>query len=143
MKSLSRIPMKSKLTLLLFLSVRMAFGAVSETPDEFHGTGDFDGDGRLDLAIVDKVTGVYRLGYGQPNGTNVWVDGRASGIEHVTGLGIGRVLYTTRDALAFTSPDANRVNVFDASMPGMAGQPTNVFLGPLGPNRVVALDIGG
>jgi hypothetical protein len=134
--------MRSKLFALLSLVAAPAlFGAVSETPEEFHGTGDLNGDGRVDVIIVDKVSGAYRLGYGQADGTNIWADSRASGVENVTGFGVGRALNTSRDALAFTSPEANRVNLFDASAFATAGQPTNVFLSSLGPSRVVLLDI--
>ncbi len=135
--------MKARLFTLLCLASHIAFGTVSETPEEFHATADVNGDGHTDTVLVDKATGIYRIAYGQPNGTNVWVDGRPSGIEHVTGFSAGRILNTSRDALAFTSPQANRVNVFDASGVSQAGQPVNVFIGSLGPNRVVALDIGG
>lgn len=135
--------MKAKLLALLCLAAPVAFAAVSETPEELQTSGDLNGDGREDLVVVDKVTGVYRVGYGQPNGSNYWVEARPSGIEHVTGLGIGRVLNTARDALAFVSPDANRVNVLDAGDPAAAAQPINVFLTPIGPSRVIALDIGG
>src|SRR5262245_5606231 len=135
--------MKSKLFALVCLAAPAAFGAVSETPEEFHGSADVNGDGRPDIVVVDRVTGIYRIAYGQANGTNLWVDGRPSGVENVTGFAAGRVLNTTRDALLFTSPAANRINVFDASAVGQAGQPINVFIDSLGPNRVAALDIGG
>lgn len=140
----SPIALKMKaFTLFLFFGLSPAFAAVSETPEEFHATGDFNGDGRLDSVIVDKPTGIYRIAFGQANETNLWVNGRPSGIENVTGFNLGRILSTARDALAFTSPSANRVNLFDASSTSQAGQPTNVFTTSLGPNRVVALDIGG
>ena len=135
--------MKARLLILLCLAGCAASGAVSETPEEFHATADVNGDGHADTVLVDKATGIYRVAYGQANGTNVWTEGRASGIESVTGFSAGRILNTARDALAFTSPGANRINVFDASSLGQAGQPVNVFIGSLGPNRVVALDIGG
>ena len=135
--------MKAQLLALLCLAAPAAFAAVSETPEELQTTGDLNGDGRQDLVIVDKTSGVYRVGYGQPNGSNSWVEARPSGIEHVTSLGLGRILNTTRDALAFVSPDANRVTVLEAGDPAAAAQPVNVFVSPLGPSRVIALDIGG
>ncbi|HKX63143.1 MAG TPA: hypothetical protein VJS65_14885, partial [Verrucomicrobiae bacterium] len=135
--------MKAKLFALACLVAPAAFGAVSETPEEFHGSADVNGDGRPDIVVVDKLTGIYRLAYGQASGTNLWVDGRPSGVENVSGFAAGRVLNLTRDALLFTSPAANRINVFDASAVGQAGQPVNVFIDSIGPNRVAALDIGG
>jgi hypothetical protein len=139
----NNLNMKAKLFALLCLVAPTAFATVSETPEEFHGTADLNGDNRPDLVIVDKVTGIYRLAYGQANGTNTWIDGRPSGIENVTGFNFGRVLNTTRDALAFTAPAANRINVFDASNASQAGSPVNVFINAIGPHRVVALEIGG
>jgi hypothetical protein len=135
--------MKAKL-LALFgsLVVSTGFAAVTETSEELQGTGDFNGDGRPDLVIADKLTGVYRLGYGQVDGSQSWSESRPSGIENISSLAIGRILDTNRDALAFTAPDANRINILDASDPAVPGQPTNAFLIALGPNRVVALDIG-
>ena len=41
---------------------------IYETPREFFGSGDFDGDGRTDLVIVDKESGKFRLGYQQAAG---------------------------------------------------------------------------
>src|SRR4051794_15036187 len=64
--------------------VRATF--VYETPEEFFGSGDFDGDGRSDLIIFDKQTGKYRLGYQLTNGVISWVDCRPTGEKLVTGF---------------------------------------------------------
>jgi hypothetical protein len=143
-----RAALRAGLALALSLAAQLspatgAFAATSETPEEFHTSADVNGDGRRDIVIVDKVTGIYRIAYGQANGTNLWVDGRPSGVEQVTGFNVGRVLHANRDALAFTSPAANRINLFDGLSMAQAGSPVNVFLDSLGPSRVVALDIGG
>src|SRR5579883_2774976 len=62
---------------------------VYETASEFFGTGDFDGDGRLDVVIVDKDTGKYRLGFQTTEGSLSWVDCRPSGIKGISGFSIG------------------------------------------------------
>src|SRR5205807_1877059 len=53
---------------------------IYESPQEFFGSADFDGDGRPDLVIVDKASGKYRLGYQTEPGVIGWVDCRPSGL---------------------------------------------------------------
>lgn len=130
----------SKLWLALALP---AAAAVSETPHEFTATGDFDGDSRPDLVIVDRATGNYRIAYQLAAGQYTWAKPRGSGIEGVTGVSAGRLFQATRDGLAFTGPDANRVNVIEANNPNVAGQPLCVFPAGVGPSVALALDIGG
>jgi formylglycine-generating enzyme required for sulfatase activity len=117
---------------------------VYETPQEFFATGDFDGDGRSDVVIVDKAIGKYRLGYQLTTGAFSWVDCRPSGIKGVTGFTVGRLLAAKRDALAFTSPDANQITILDVSTPNASAKPFTVpFAAALGPNTVVGVDAGG
>jgi hypothetical protein len=127
---------------LCFLALS-ASAFVYETPTEFHADGDFDGDGRTDLVIVDKATGGYRIGYQLSPGIYTWSATRASGIQSVSGLAVGRLSATTRNGLAFTAPEANRVNLLDASNPTSAPTPVPVHIGSIGPNVVAAIDIGG
>src|SRR5438128_10406842 len=86
---------------------------IHETPQEFVGSGDFDGDGRADLVVVDKESGRYRLGYQESTGTFSWVDCRPSGMKGITGFSIGKLLATNRDALVFAAPDANQITIAD------------------------------
>src|SRR5262249_44972689 len=116
---------------------------VYETDHEFTSAGDFDGDGRADVIVVDKVTGNFRIGYQLAPGQHTWAKARGSGIEAVNGFSVGRLLNVGRDALAFTAPDANRVNVLEAATPDAPALPTCVFPPAVGPNLVIALDIGG
>src|ERR1043166_9270165 len=90
---------------------------IYETPREFFASGDFDGDGRTDMVIVDKESGKYRLGYQLSEGLLSWVDCRPTGIKGITGLGMGGLFNTNHDALAFTSPDANQITMVDVSSP--------------------------
>jgi len=128
---------------LLPLTALSAAPFVYESEREFYTTGDFDGDGREDFVIVDKASGDYRLGYQLTAGNHTWVKPRASGVENVTGFSVGHLLATNRDALAFTAPDANRVNILDASSATVAGLPVSAFPSSIGPNLVVAMDVGG
>ena len=61
------------------LSAHAAF--VYETPAEFITSGDFDGDGRADALVLDKLTGNVRVGYQNANGALVWSAPRATGAE--------------------------------------------------------------
>jgi formylglycine-generating enzyme required for sulfatase activity len=117
---------------------------IYETSTEFFGTGDFDGDGRSDLVIVDKETGRYRIGYQVTPGTFSWVDNRPSGIKGLSGFSTGKLLATNLDALAFTSPDGTEITVLDASSLTAPSKPVPVpFNAAIGPSTVVAVDIGG
>ncbi len=116
---------------------------VYESRREFSGTGDFNGDGLEDALVVDKQSGVYRIGYGTAGGSFDWADGRPSGVERVTSVSLGKLLFSTRDALLVTAPAANRVNVLDPSDPTGAVTPQAVFPASVGPSQVVPLNIGG
>ena len=126
------------------LAQQRAASLVYETPQEFFGSGDLDKDGRTDLVIVDKESGKYRLGYQVTPGVFSWVDCRSSGIKGLAGFSIGQLLATNQEALAFASPDANQITLVDASSAVAPGKPMTVpFTAALGPNTVVAVDIGG
>jgi formylglycine-generating enzyme required for sulfatase activity len=117
---------------------------VYETPREFFGHGDFDADGRVDIVIVDKESGKYRLGYQAAEGVFNWVDCRPSGIKGISGFSIGKLFGDKPLALTFTSPDANQLTVVEVSSPTAPGKPVTVpFTAALGPSTVAAIDIGG
>lgn len=129
---------------VLLFACAFAHAFVYETETEIHAQGDFDGNTKPDQVIVDRATGFYRLGYQAPSGNHVWMPTRAGGVEDVEGISVGRVLDTGRDALAVTGAGANRINLLDASSQSTASNPVPVFLPPvIGPNLVVASDIGG
>ncbi|MCX6930231.1 MAG: formylglycine-generating enzyme family protein [Verrucomicrobia bacterium] len=73
-----------------------------------------------------------------------WVDCRPGGIKPIAGFSIGQLLAKDKQALAFTSPDANQITVVDVASTTAPGKPVTVpFTAALGPNTVVAVDIGG
>ncbi len=128
----------------LAMAAAVRVGASSTgTASELSFTADVDGDGRLDAVLVDRATGAYRIGYQLVADLITWVPARASGIEGVTGAGPGRLLAQDRDALVFTGPEANRVNVFPADSVLDAGEPLSLFPAGIGPVAAVALDIPG
>src|ERR1043166_6948427 len=118
-------------------------GFVYETEQQFLTTGDFDGDGKPDLAIVDLASGRVRLGYQQSPGVFNWVDWRASDVKGVTGVSVGKLFDAKRDGLAVASADANKVTVLEAANPEVPTPPAPVKTATLGPNTVVAIDVGG
>ena len=106
---------------------------VYETPQEFFGRGDFDGDGRLDIVIVDKISGKFRLGYQMKEGAVSWVDCRISGIKDIAGFTIGKLLAPERDALGFASADDNQITIVDVSSTTVPIKPVTVpFTAALG-----------
>jgi hypothetical protein len=116
---------------------------VQETTVEFYATGDFNGDGQTDLALVDRDTGRVRIGYRISEEFFNWSDWRPSGVRSVTGVSVGRVFTTERDALLLTSADANLIAALDAPDPSVPMDPTEIFSEVLGPSTIVAADIGG
>src|SRR5664279_1291287 len=126
------------------LAEQPAPSLIYESPREFFSSGDYDKDGHTDLLIVDKESGKYRLGYQLTPGVLTWVDCRMSGIKGITGVSIGHLLAADKEALAFTSPDDNQITLVDVSSSTTPGRPVPVpFTAALGPNTVVAVDIGG
>lgn len=129
--------------LVVGLSAFCVVAFVYETPTEFQASGDFDGDGRADVLLVDKATGGYRIGYQLTPGIVTWAATRAAGIQNVSGLGVGRLTATNCDAFICTAPEANRLNLIDARGPDSAVLPVPVYVGAIGPNTVGVIDIGG
>src|SRR5437867_1358998 len=140
-------PLAALAVLLAIVPARGAESRASfiyETLEEFFSRGDFDGDGRMDLIIVDKNSGKFRLGYQTTNGVLSWVDCRISGIKGVSGFSIGKLFGTNVDSLAFTSPDANQISLVNASSSTAPSRPLVVpFSAAVGPQTLVAVDIGG
>jgi formylglycine-generating enzyme required for sulfatase activity len=122
---------------------QVAAAFVYETEQEFLSTGDFNGDGKPDLVIVDRYSGRVRLGYQVEPGRFDWVDWRAGGTKDVAGVSVGKLKDAKHDSLALTSADANLVTVVDAPNPAVPTDPVTVPNVALGPNVVVAIDVGG
>jgi formylglycine-generating enzyme required for sulfatase activity len=137
----------ASLLLLTLPRLSPAAGAPScfsyESPHELFGSGDFDADGRLDIVIVDKESGKYRLGYQTTDGVLLWVDCRPSGIKGISGISSGSLFAKNHDALAFTSANDNQITLVDASSTTAPAKPVTVpFTAGLGPNTILAVDAG-
>jgi len=128
--------------LLLGLSGRVcAAEFVHETPVLFTASADVDADGDADAVIVDRVTGLVTVGVRQSGGGLLFRQPAPSGIPDVTGVAVGRLLVTTRDTLALTSPAANRVQVLSADKPSL--QPYFTAHPIAGPRHIAAFGAAG
>ncbi len=121
----------------LNFSAQAAF--VYESPAEFFSAGDFNGDGIPDVLVLDKLTGMARVGYSDGNGGLIWSAPLVTGLENVTGLGIEHFLAPTNDSIAVTAPAANHVNLVDLSQTNSAGAPNSLTPRGIGPHAVAGL----
>src|SRR3954447_13494494 len=100
--------------------------AFEETPAEFSGRAGLDGNGLPEVIVIDKVSGTVRVSYQTAAGVFQWDEPKASGIADVTGVAAGRLLLSTKDALALTAPESNRINLLAPTLGG-AVVPQSVF----------------
>ncbi len=124
---------------LLALPPLLRAGWNYASPEEFFAAGDFDGDGRQDVAVLDRATGNVRIGYQSTANTLVWGTPRSTGISDVSGFTTGRLIQSGRDAVAVTSPDANRIALLDCSVPNGKTPPLTGFAVGVGPNTLSTL----
>ena len=124
-------------------ATRVPADVVYETEKEFLTTGDFNGDGKLDTAIVDKATGRVRLGYRVSDDYFSMPDWRPGGLKDATGVAVGRLMDEKRDSLALVAMDANLISLFDAPSTTVPSDPVNIPGTALGPNTVAIVDVGG
>jgi len=84
-----------------------------ETPAALTSVGDWDNDGLPDAVLVDRTTGLIRLGLQQADGSFRWAPPEPSGFASPTSLSVGRFGgASTGDQIALTEPDANRITLF-------------------------------
>lgn len=92
---------------------KIALAWVYEFPLEFVSAGDFDGDAKTDVVIVDKASGSYRIGYQASVGQLSWSEARVSGVSNVTAVGVGPSLVLGRDALLMSTRSEARIVAAD------------------------------
>jgi formylglycine-generating enzyme required for sulfatase activity len=118
-------------------------GFVYETDKEFISTGDFNGDGKVDFVIVDRDTGRVRIGYQAANSFFDWANYIDTGVKDVSSATVGRLFAEGKDSVALASADGNAMAIIEVAKPGDAGIKVTAPPPGLGPNCVVAIDIGG
>ena len=119
-------------------SLRAAF--VYETPSEFITSGDFDGDGRADALVLDKLTGNVRVGYQNAGGGLDWSAARATGADGASALAVGRFAETNRESIAVTAASLNQIRVLNLSSPSNSPAPTVINPTHAGTSLLVGLD---
>ena len=137
--------MMKKTILFMFFCGLLAAHAdfVYQSGSRFTTTADMDGDGRSDLVLVDGSNATVRIGYQLSANSFTWADPRPLGLNNVTGVACGTVLSTSSDALVATSPDLNRINIYEAPSAAAVLSPVAVYGNGIGPFSVAAMDIGG
>ena len=142
--------MKTRLflrALVLVLAAVVEVSAVErwtyETPSEFFTVGDFDGDGRDDLVVLDKPTGAFRVALQTAPDVHLWMSPAHSGFSNITSLASGRLLLSSRDALAVATPQANRIQLLSIASATAPWLPSERHLTNHGPATLTAIDIGG
>ncbi len=126
---------------LLLASPSLAADSTHELRDSLLARGDFNGDGRPDVALVDRATGLLRIAHSAADGSLTWSEAHHTGIAPATGVATGRMLHASRDALAVTGSWANRTNLFDLSNPSALPAPLSVFTTSTGPTGVSAAQV--
>jgi len=85
----------------------------------------------------------YRIGYRNEDGTYHWGRVWGADLAKAASIAVGQLLEEGKDALAVTAPEASLINVIDATDPTVRPSVTPFLGATLGPNAVVAMDIGG
>ena len=100
------------LTLLVATGLHAQLPFTYETDQVLTSTGEFlTNDGRTDLVVVEKSTGILHFGIQNADSTMNWVLREPSGIPAPTSLAVARFGGGITDRVAITSPTANRVTL--------------------------------
>ncbi|HTI71069.1 MAG TPA: hypothetical protein VMF06_13955 [Candidatus Limnocylindria bacterium] len=149
--------MKASTKSLWLAGALLAWGAETgaapftyETEAEFQLSADLDGDGVDDAVIVDRATGLVRVGYTSPGSGTLnsadlvsWVEARDSGVENVESVSAGVFGASGPSSLALAGRSANRINILSLPATSATPIPQPAFVPGVGPNLVIAADIGG
>lgn len=141
MKALSLNPLRLVAAATLFAAAAAQAGLlVFETEREFTAGGDFNGDGTMDVVIIDKPTGLYRVGTRSAAPTPAFAPSRPTGVEKVRGAALGKLNGTATDSFAVTAPEQNRVQIVTPVGSGYT-EPRTVFNAGITPQTMAAIDI--
>lgn len=128
MNSTSYFPLACAALGLLAAPALSAAGFTQETSREFLSSGDFNGDGILDVIVVDRESGAVRVMQGQASGDLKYAGAMASGISNPSFASVGRIgdgtaVTPTNDRLLVGSPESNRAVVVNPRFPAAAPRP--------------------
>jgi hypothetical protein len=134
------LPLLTALSVLPVAGISAA-SFVTESATEFLAPGDFDDDGDVDLAVVDRATGVIRVAYRV--GANSVTQGNtvASGASQLTSVSVGLFDSVTKSSLALTAPEVNAVVIVSPENPQNTVPERITTLS--GPRSAAAIDVGG
>jgi hypothetical protein len=140
---------RSTLYLSLVSICSAVFGAaqpilVDETTTEFQTLADVNGDGTLDIVVVDKAGGQVRIAQSDVNGSISWRSSALdSGLRDVTGFCTGYCFTPGREALALASSLDNRIQLIDTPSEATLIEPQALIHSKLGPSLITALQVPG
>ena len=128
----------------LFLLAALPLGALDprhtvQTPGELMGFGDFNGDGFLDLLVVDRASGLYRIGLAAAGGAVTWQAAKPSGCEAAESLAVGSVTQAGTAQIVLTGKSANRILIVDPTT--SYSRPVSHSPAGIGPASVAAIDL--
>jgi hypothetical protein len=105
-------------------------------------SGDFDGNGREDALVIERATGLMRVGYAQEGGRIFFESPVSCGTGGVTWALAAPLTVASRDQLVVFAPTANRLHLLGLSDPGRVTDSALHASGP-GPRTGAALDLPG
>lgn len=101
-----------------------------ETPTELSSVGDFDGDGRVDLVILDRELGVLRFLLQDEDGNFLPEASAPMGLEAADALAVGKLHFAGGDQVAAASVVSNRVLAMGLNKASLPVMPANDLLSP-------------
>jgi formylglycine-generating enzyme required for sulfatase activity len=125
------------------LTAGIPAGFVYESKLELVTSGDFDGNGLQDIAVVERSGGKFRIGFQMKPGEFMWAPVRLSGAPNVAGISAGKLLNAKKDSLAIVSAEGSSVFIIDGGTVESSGPITPVSISCMGPSALTAIGVGG
>ncbi|GAA5476787.1 hypothetical protein [Haloferula helveola] len=109
------------------------------TPEELQGFGDFNNDGHLDAIVVERSSGLYRIGNGAADGSLTWSSPKPTGCPGAESLAVGTVTSSTVPVFIVTGKSANQVFLIDPA--ASYTRPLTISPSGVGPASVAIVDL--